>query len=286
MHKISFFMMLLLLVCTEAKAQQNTHAYYEQFYKGRENKLVRFQKEDTLDFDHTECIYHYSVTDSTLMKTRKSYEILQIGKSFSFMQEYDTFRQDSCFHVMGLDRVREIDYYQVVERFPGQRSHHIMIKDHAKGEVTEEAYFGFNYNTYTEPAPQFDWTLCEDTMTVCGYLCQKATTCFRGRRWTVWYCDLPLSEGPWKFQGLPGLILQAEDASRHHVFEAVGIRKSSQPIVRKESYPYRSNRKRFIDMYNEVKTHPFVPEGTQAWDQFGNPAKPASYLFHNAIEME
>lgn len=41
---------------------------------------------------------------------------------------------------------------------------------------------------------------------------QKATTTFRGRNYTAW-CDLntPISQGPWKFNNLPGLVYEISD---------------------------------------------------------------------------
>ncbi|MCR4774425.1 MAG: GLPGLI family protein [Prevotella sp.] len=62
-----------------------------------------------------------------------------------------------------------------------------------------------------EAIPIMEWSIMEDSAkNVCGYECHKATTNFRGRTWEVWYTDdVPVSAGPWKFGGLPGLILQA-----------------------------------------------------------------------------
>lgn len=57
-----------------------------------------------------------------------------------------------------------------------------------------------------------DWDIFEDSVqTIIGYECHKAVTKFRGREWAVWYADgIPVSLGPWKLNGLPGIILQAE----------------------------------------------------------------------------
>ena len=72
----------------------------------------------------------------------------------------------------------------------------------------------------------FDWQLQDGDSIVCGYPCHKATTTFRGRTWTVWYTlDLPYSDGPWKFCGLPGLVLYAYDSEDKFRFNSIGIEK-------------------------------------------------------------
>ncbi len=72
----------------------------------------------------------------------------------------------------------------------------------------------------------FDWQLQRGDSVVCEYPCQKATATFRGRTWTVWYTlDLPYSDGPWKFCGLPGLILYAYDSEGLFRFNCIGIEK-------------------------------------------------------------
>ena len=72
----------------------------------------------------------------------------------------------------------------------------------------------------------FDWQLLDGDSIVCGYPCHKATTTFRGRTWTVWYTlDLPYSDGPWKFCGLPGLVLYAYDSEDKFRFNCIGIEK-------------------------------------------------------------
>ena len=60
-----------------------------------------------------------------------------------------------------------------------------------------------------------------------------ATADFRGRRWTAWFAtDIPISDGPWKLGGLPGLILEAYDKGHQYTFTAVGLeRVAEEPIV-------------------------------------------------------
>ena len=70
-----------------------------------------------------------------------------------------------------------------------------------------------------------------------------ATSDFRGRRWTAWFAtDIPISDGPWKLGGLPGLILQAYDEGQQHVFTAVGLEQvKDEPIILNRSF--KGNRK-------------------------------------------
>ena len=57
------------------------------------------------------------------------------------------------------------------------------------------------------------WELLNETKNINSFKCQKARGNFRGRTYTVWFTDdIPVSLGPWKLNGLPGLILEATDS--------------------------------------------------------------------------
>lgn len=74
--------------------------------------------------------------------------------------------------------------------------------------------------------PAIDWKISGDTQTFGGLHCQKATAHFKGRDYTAWFCpDLPLHVGPWKLNGLPGVIVQAYDAKKDIQFMFDGVEK-------------------------------------------------------------
>lgn len=84
----------------------------------------------------------------------------------------------------------------------------------------------------TEDTEAPTWNMVEGSDSVCGYLCQKANGKFRGRTWTVLYAeDIPTTAGPWKLQGLPGLITYAADDEGIHTFRLVGIYQETAPIT-------------------------------------------------------
>lgn len=81
---------------------------------------------------------------------------------------------------------------------------------------------------YTEPLPKIEWQVGLNIDTIMGYTCQSATVEFRGRRWIAWFTtEIPIRMGPYKFSGLPGLILKISDSKNLFVFTAIGI---SQPV--------------------------------------------------------
>ena len=56
------------------------------------------------------------------------------------------------------------------------------------------------------------WDIKDVEKSIHGVLCKQATTSFKGRNYTAWFAPtLPISNGPWKLGGLPGLILEAYD---------------------------------------------------------------------------
>ena len=75
-----------------------------------------------------------------------------------------------------------------------------------------------------ENLPAINWIILKDTQTIGGYLCKKAVTHFRGRYYEAWFApDIPVSDGPWKLCGLPGLILEAYDKNKEIQYLFVSI---------------------------------------------------------------
>ena len=85
---------------------------------------------------------------------------------------------------------------------------------------------------YEEDIPQIDWQLVSGDTTLLDYQCKKATCKFRGRDWTVYYTmDIPISEGPWKLCGLPGLVLYARESLGEFTFSCAGIEKPENVYI-------------------------------------------------------
>ena len=117
----------------------------------------------------------------------------------------------------------------------------------------------FNQYRYTEPWPSMQWTLESKKQTICGYQCQKATCHWRGRDYEAWFTSaIPMKSGPWKFGGLPGLIMKIYDTKHLYTWEAVSVENGSFPILQLEERFFKdSNRKKVLKMQRDwnVKFH-------------------------------
>ena len=84
---------------------------------------------------------------------------------------------------------------------------------------------------YTQEMNQFEWEILPEKKKIKDFEVQKAKTSFAGRDYIAWFTsEIPISDGPYKFSGLPGLILELEDTQQHYVFEFFGLEKLSPKL--------------------------------------------------------
>ncbi len=101
---------------------------------------------------------------------------------------------------------------------------------------------------------------------ISGYKCLKASAGLWGRKFNAWYTlNIPLSYGPYKFCGLPGLIVQISDSKKQHCFTLNSIKnikdKKQAIYYLNENYIeitakdyVKSLQYYFADLYNRVST--------------------------------
>ena len=70
------------------------------------------------------------------------------------------------------------------------------------------------------------WKILPETTKIEEYKVQKATLDFGGRKWIAWFTkEIPFQDGPYKFHGLPGLIVKIEDSDKNYSWELAGVKK-------------------------------------------------------------
>ncbi|MPT30809.1 MAG: GLPGLI family protein [Chryseobacterium sp.] len=91
-----------------------------------------------------------------------------------------------------------------------------------KNSNTNSNYTLINDVFVFDTEDKINWNLEKETKKFENYTLQKATTTFGGRQWTAWFCkEVNISEGPYKFRGLPGMIFQIYDDKNNFDFTLV-----------------------------------------------------------------
>ena len=197
-------------------------------------------REPMIDRAHMKYLYRYVYTFDTLKnELRDDLLILQIGKEVSKCYSYYTFQCDSLQRTPDGAKVWSELFRRAIEKdgiygdFPHVRMSTYVYKNYPTGQMTITDRISSQGYCYVDSLHTQTWTMGDSTREVLGYTCQQATADFRGRRWTAWFTtDIPVSDGPWKLGGLPGLILKAYDEGQQHVFTAIGLeRVKDEPII-------------------------------------------------------
>lgn len=190
--------------------------------------------QDVQPIDSTKwlCTYNYEFLQDSTSKysLRNDQMYLQIGLHLSKFTCVTYFLMDSALYLTegkNLDGVTAIN--QVRKSISGVRSstlsmYRIYKNYPGKGLMSFTAYDDKNYKV--DQPMKMNWKLDVQKDTVIfGYSCQMARTSYAGREWVAWYSpQIPLADGPYKFNGLPGLILKISDTKKQHCFTLNAIK--------------------------------------------------------------
>lgn len=177
--------------------------------------------------------------------------LLQVGRNVSKCYSYKTWQTDSLVRVTPPEQV-----LANLGSFHGGVQD-IFFRDAAAGRLTHTDQIGMDHLLYTEPLPAIDWELTDGERTIVGYACRRARCTFRGRSYEAWYApEIAVSCGPWKFGGLPGLILAIRDDAGVLDLEATGVEQRVEPIRMTDRNYMKTNRKKYLDLKQKVMTDP------------------------------
>ena len=251
------------------------------------NEPAKLGTKKIVDSSIMECIYNYRIIDHSIGDMREYYAILEIGDTVSKFESYGSYRLDSA--LVGKQQMTLGEYFDFYNKYSPDFKEFLLENVNANklsyyGKVSIDKFM------YHEEVPHIDWALSDSTKEICGYLCHQATATFRGRNWIAWYCDIPKSVGPWKLNGLPGLILAAETEDKEHTFSAISVRKSSSPITVNDKEYFKTTREHFNQALADYKSNP-----AKSWkksplapkDMNGKPMPiPKRKLFYSPLEKE
>ena len=154
---------------------------------------------------------------------------------------------------------------------------YIVEKDLIKNITYFKTRLGRDQYTYEEDR-KMDWKILPETVKIGEYEAQKAETTFAGRKWYAWFTqDIPFQDGPYKFKGLPGLIIKVEDAKGDYSFDLQQSKKITEfpNFDNRGGNPIKVKR---IDFEKQEKLYRKDPVSfvTNSFSQGGAPAPPQS----------
>ncbi|WP_277110926.1 GLPGLI family protein [Chryseobacterium taklimakanense] len=185
-------------------------------------------------------IYEYSFNnDSTAIDQPLSKEMmyLDVAKKGSKFYSYTKFQADSIIADRSKKNPDNHDFTGV--KFG--KIHVVIEKTYPDFKVSHFDYLDMNDYQVLD-SREIKWKILPEKEKIGEFETQKAETFMFGRKWTAWYTpEIPIQDGPYKFRGLPGLIVKVSDPKNTHVFELKGVKKLST----KEEWSSAVDKKRF-----------------------------------------
>lgn len=144
------------------------------------------------------------------------------------------------------------------DEVPNRTASMYVFKDFEKQEQTVYDDYSDQFAKYDEPFQEMQWEVFADsTKTILGYECMMAMTVYHGRDWTAWFApEIPAHDGPWKFAGLPGLILMVSESQGIYSFTANGIEATEQEIpgMPRDDWYHKEDRIKYLQgKYRHLK---------------------------------
>lgn len=223
-------------------------------------------KTEIIDSASIRILYAFNANDIKIPNSYMDLQCLEIGTYISKYYSYWVFNNDSLVWAWKRENPsaqsipirlgilgRAADYWS-------EYKYSEWFKNYDTNILTEYArmprLFSSNQQ-YSEIIPLQNWTILPDTLSVVGYVCQKATCSFRGRDFIAWFAmDLPVRDGPWKFGGLPGLILKVYDIDLLYTFECVKIEQGKFLIKQYDFSSYKKvKREKILQLQKKLNVN-------------------------------
>lgn len=195
-----------------------------------------------IDEAYLKCQYDYTyVVDTLSGKTAKDWLVLQIGKNMSKCYSYYSMQVDSIFASPDRDVILRQQINAAIgskTEWPHKRMKAYVYKNYPQGKMTVTDGLLMQDYIYEDTLYAQNWVIQDSSKLILGHECQKAVCHYRGHYWTAWFAmDIPITDGPWKLCGLPGLIMEAATEDNSHAFKLLGMEKvSKEPIVFSKTY--------------------------------------------------
>lgn len=255
--KLNFFLILVPFLFTDSFAISQVVSKYEV-------KAIYNMK------------YQPDSTDNSAKKEETMF--LYIGDNGSKFASEGKSVADSLMS----DKSHGLSFAQVTSMIPPTEFDYNIIKRYDNNQIIFLRKIVNNKISYSESLELFSWKIKPERKTILGYNCQKAVTNYEGRIYEAWFTmDIPISEGPYKFNGLPGLIIQIADLKNHYNFKLIAFEKLETSISDNTNIKDYSptTKAKFMALEKRYKENPFsVVEQSGVQVEFNDPSQKARMM--------
>ena len=258
MNRILFLIIMLYLVFPSAYSQ-----YIVAIGGGDPESPA--EKRDTLAPCDIQVKYELKFMPDTLERDKFKTQTMVLRmntKGISVYQEYGKFRSDSVTAARTRNgKIKLSDTNEAIKYQTKARDYITIAKSWPeKHKILVRELMGLDGTFYyTEDKTDFGWEVdFTQTKEIGGYTCHSAKGSYAGRDYQAWFTpEIPISDGPWLFCGLPGLILEVSSLDKEFLYTCMSIQAGTGPVsLRSLDTAFKTTRERFLKAKERYKVNP------------------------------
>jgi len=253
--KIHILLFLLSFTCFSQTIE--VKYYNNQLFKS--NQIKEYIPKE-IKPNYAQNHFSYTLTNCKNQSVFKNDEIIKIFYESDSINEFELYQGFNSQHMM-IDETKSTSF-----DFSSKESS--VFKDFSTNILEFERKLDSNKILVRDVLIDWDWQLQKGTEIILGYKCKKATTKKYGTLNTVYYTEeLPISDGPFNYSGLPGLILKIS-SEKYEIIAYEITKKDENVIIEKPKIDNkiysleelnheinRLNKAQFIEITNRRKTN-------------------------------
>lgn len=203
--------------------------------------LISFSQWTVIDSSYlrVDYTYHYRpyANDTMIMKEPV---VLLVGDTWLHYTNAKSHEVDKIIKMPGKGQMNFTAMGASTSHLPKSKTHHFNVYRKKASDTLYVRHSGFPLYQCKENPLDFNWKIADERKEIAGYQCVQATGEFRGRAYIAWFApEIPILAGPYKFGGLPGLIVEIADTENHHVFKLDDISEYEGPLIKSYTHEYK-----------------------------------------------
>lgn len=138
-----------------------------------------------------------------------------------------------------------------IKSFKPKSQNRILLQSDGDSLIYFNMNLGKKFYTVNEPKIKLNWNLGKETKTILNFKCNSAKVKFRDKEYIAYYTtEIPINGGPWKFRGLPGLILELKSLDNKIDFKVLSIKK--EKYIDRKDFSFKQNESVDINLFKKL----------------------------------